>query len=59
MIIYPDGPDGHVIQVSLLTDEMLPVSGFIRHILTSIKIYDMEVIVKGIAIPDFEQSYDR
>ena len=59
LIIYPDGPDGHVIQVSLLTDEMAPVSGSVRHILIDISIYDREVIVSGIVIPDFEQIYDR
>lgn len=55
--VYPDGPGGVEIKVSfVMTSEMISGSDMS---MTTVEIYDSEIVVWGQAIPDFEQSYRR
>lgn len=57
LIVYPDGHSGSEIEVTfVMTDEMISGSDMA---MTHVEIYDSEVLVWGIAIPGFEQTFDR
>lgn len=58
-VVYADGLGGRAVGVTfLMTDEMAPKSGS-AETLTHVEIHDNEVQVWGLAIPDFEQYFDR
>lgn len=59
VMVYPDGLGSRAIEVTfVMTEEMAPKSGS-AETQTHVEIYDDEVQVWGLAIPDFEQFFDR
>jgi len=57
LLVYPDGYTGSEIEVTfVMTDEMISGSDMA---MTHVEIYDSEVLAWGIAIPGFEQTFDR